>query len=112
MLCIPIWIPHEILSMLSLNAWSKNETLPPTICYKKNSGAFGAKLGPNVLNILTILRWGRGGMSRAAVGRPPCKVDLLLCLYGQSPLASSGVPQGQGLRPGYCCTESEVRCHL
>ena len=45
---INIWIPHDILSILSIPTWGKNELLPPTIC-QKTSGAFGAKFGRNTV---------------------------------------------------------------
>ena len=27
-----IWIPHEILSILSIHTWGKNDILPPIMC--------------------------------------------------------------------------------
>ena len=44
MLCIPIWIPHEILSILSMHTWGNSKFLSPTICEKK---IFPAPLVPN-----------------------------------------------------------------
>ena len=46
---IHIWIPHEILSILSTHTWGTNKTLPPTKCKEKISSAFGTKFGPNVV---------------------------------------------------------------
>ena len=55
--CIHIWIPHEILSILSTDTWRENVILPPTIC-RKNSGA---EFGPDLPNILAISKRGGGG---------------------------------------------------
>ena len=43
MLCINIWVPHEILRSLSIHTWGKIEILPPTTCLEDFSGAFSAK---------------------------------------------------------------------
>ena len=65
MLCIRIWIPRKIQSILSPQKWRKNENLPPTACTQKFSGAFGAKFGPNLLRtsatFWTPRGWGVGG---------------------------------------------------
>ena len=50
MFCKHIWIPHEILSILSINTWRKNEILQPHHMLKQCSCAFSAKSGSDLLN--------------------------------------------------------------
>ena len=61
MFCPHIWIHHEILSILSICTWSKNENLPLFICEKRIRRQNWIKCGPDLLNIFAILKGGAGG---------------------------------------------------
>ena len=66
MFWIHVWIPHENLSILSINRWGKFDPKPHA---KKKQRTSAPKLEPDLLNILAILKG-----SWAAIGHPPCKV--------------------------------------
>ena len=68
-----IWIPHEILSILSVRTSGQNEITPQHIQnFRRLGRQMGINYGPDLLNISDILRGGGGGLvSKAAAGRPP-----------------------------------------
>ena len=78
MLCIHIWIPHEILSILSINTWSRNENLSPTTSF--HFQGLWCQIGTGPSEHLRIHFFGGG--SRAAVGQPPMLERVGQCQGG------------------------------
>ena len=70
MFCRHIWIPHEILSILRINAWRKNEILPPTGCQNNVPAPNWDQMWSGPSKHSGHLEGGLW-VSRAAAGRPP-----------------------------------------
>ena len=93
--CIHIWIPHKIRCILSIHTRGKSKSLH--VLKQKFSGAFGAKCGLDLLNILNLLGgWEMGGgwvlVSGPGVRIPPMVLANLHSQLG-SKLCTNNVYQ-------------------